>query len=110
RRWPWPRARAVVLAALVAVNAAGTVRLLRKDPLDRDTRWNEEKHQLAGAVRADMARRGLARAHLLAFEVGYLGYAVPGRVDDLLGIVTPGLQPRLRGEDGNHVLARLRPD
>jgi len=47
---------------------------------------------------------------VLAFEVGYLGYAVPGRVDDLLGIVSPGLQPCLRGDDPEPVLAALHPD
>ncbi|HXT51257.1 MAG TPA: hypothetical protein VN811_09470 [Thermoanaerobaculia bacterium] len=110
RRWPLPALRAALLAALVAVNAFGTARLLRDDFLGRQTIWNGEKRELAAAVRADMARRGTKRAHVLAFEVGYLGYVVPGRVDDLLGIVSPGLQPCLRGEDGEAVLTKLRPD
>jgi hypothetical protein len=110
RRWPLPVLRALLLAGLVAMNAFGTVRLLHKDFLGRDTRWSLDKHRLAEAVRSDMSKRGLARAHVLAFEVGYLGYAIPGRVDDLLGIVTPGLQPCLRGENGDDVLTRLRPD
>jgi hypothetical protein len=108
--WPLPKARALLLATLVTVNAFGTAQLLRNDFLGRDTLWNLEKRQLAAAVRADMARRDAQRAHVLAFEVGYLGYAIPGRVDDLLGIVSPGLQPCLRGESGDATLERLHPD
>jgi hypothetical protein len=110
RRWPLAPFRAALLAAFVVVNAFDTARLLRDDPLGRRTLWNADRRELAAAVRNDMERHGTTRSHVLAFEVGYLGYAVPGRVDDLLGIVSPGLQPCLQGEDGEAVLARLRPD
>jgi hypothetical protein len=71
---------------------------------------DNEKRQLVSAVLSDMERRDMDSARILAFEVGYIAYTVPGRVYDLLGLVTPGFQPCLTGEDGNGVLRRLQPD
>jgi hypothetical protein len=110
-RRPPGRLVAIVMISLAASLAGLQIaRMAHRDPLGAHTRWNATLRELAGAVTADMASRGLPRAHVLAYEVGYLGWVVPGRVDDLLGIVSPGLQPCLAGEDPAVVLERLRPD
>jgi hypothetical protein len=104
------RAGRLALAATVALTAASTAWRVARDPLGARVEWNLEKRQLAAAVLDDMGRHRQASARLLAFEVGYLGWAVPGRVDDMLGVVTPGLQPCLQGRDPDAALRSLDPD
>jgi hypothetical protein len=113
---PAPRWRSLALAgrialiATLAIAAVSTSWRIVRDPLGANVEWNLEKRQLAAVVLDDMTRRGKATANLLAFEVGYVGWAVPGRVYDMLGLVTPGLQPCLQGRDPAATLLSLDPD
>jgi hypothetical protein len=100
----------VLLLAIVAGYGFRSVRTMVEDPWGRSAHWNGEKRQLAAAILGDMAARRMERARVLAYEVGYFGWSIPGRVDDLLGVVTPGFQPCLANQDGDTVLARTRPD
>jgi hypothetical protein len=110
-RWRLPvMAGRALLTVTIAAAILGTATKIHADPFGRGHRWNEERRRLAQVVLDDMARRTVPRADILAFEVGYLGFAVPGRVIDMLGIVTPGFAPCLQGENGDAVLRRLAPD
>jgi hypothetical protein len=101
---------ASALAIAVALSSTAAIRRIADDPLGAHTQWNAERRQLAESILGDLVKHHRAAAHVLAFEVGYLGWAIPGRVDDLLGLVAPGWQPCLRGEDPDAVMSRLHPD
>jgi hypothetical protein len=107
---PFVLAGRLALAATLAVAAGATAWQVARDPFGARVEWNLEKRQLASAVLDDMKRAGRESAHVLAFEVGYLGWTVPGRVDDMLGLVTPGLQPCLQDRDPDATLRSLDPD
>jgi hypothetical protein len=101
-----------VVAVALAWTAGLAVQRIVADPFGEGLRWNEEKRRLADVVLAEIGARDprAPRPKLLAFEVGYLGWSVDGEVIDVLGLVTPGFQPCLRGDDPDRVLAELRPD
>ena len=101
--------RAALVASVIAGLLLGTQRVLT-DPFGRDSLADPEKRQLAAAMLDDMHARARSTATVLAFEVGYFGFSIPGRVYDLLGLVTPGFQPCLRGDDPDAVLRNLKPD
>lgn len=48
-----------------------------------------EKPELAQAIIVDISERGIQDPDVVAYEIGYLGYMVPGRVHDILGLVSP---------------------
>lgn len=110
RRRRSARLAGAALAICVSGLALSTAWKVARDPFGARAAWNEEKRRLAAAVLEDMNQKASRSSRVLAFEVGYLGWVVPGRVFDLLGLVTPGLQPCLNGDDADATLERLDPD
>jgi hypothetical protein len=86
-----PAIGAVVLvyAALLVGGINDTYDQISRDPFGSRAFQNDRHHMLAKVIREDMRHRGLEQADVIAFEVGYLGYYVPGRVFDILGLVSP---------------------
>lgn len=111
---PWPfRSRSVrwigavslVVAAALTTNTVFAMQHgVAKDGVE------SARAAVTDRILRDMSERHRAATSVLSFEVGYLGYRIPGKVIDLLGVVTPGLRPCLQGENGSDVLARLAPD
>lgn len=62
---------------------------IKNDFMGHVTYKNEERRILADQILIDMQAEGKKVASIYAFEVGYLGYFIPGKVWDLLGLVTP---------------------
>jgi hypothetical protein len=54
-------------------------------------------------VNEDARRHGIKKPDVLAYEVGFLGWGVDGRVHDMLGLVSPSAI----GEDGSLHSGRL---
>ena len=111
---PWPfRTRVVRWLGAVSVMAAAvlTTRAVwsTQHGAAKD-RVEQPRAAVAESILQNMSARNAAAATVLSFEVGYFGYSIPGRIIDLLGVVTPGLQPCLQGEDGSDVLRRFLPD
>jgi hypothetical protein len=104
------RAGLLPLCVAFVWTASASVAHIREDPFGSHTVWNQEKRQLAGELAVQARDRGIAEPSILAFEVGFLGWVFDGRVDDLLGLVTPGFQPCLRGDDADRMLAARHPD
>jgi len=111
---PWPFRSPIVrwIGALsLVVAAALTTRAVLARPQDAAKDGvDPPRAMVTDRILGDMAARKAATASVLSFEVGYLGYRIPGKVIDLLGVVTPGLQPCLHDEDGADVLTRFAPD
>jgi hypothetical protein len=101
----WLPAAAQLVAATIA-----TGRAVRTDPLGRNSNVTAEHRLLAELVLEDMRSRGRAEASVLAFEVGYLGYLIPGRVHDVLGLVSPEVVERGPLDGPMHLLSRHQPD
>ncbi|QSZ40924.1 hypothetical protein GJV85_01950 [Sulfurimonas aquatica] len=62
---------------------------LKNDFLGLNTYKNEERRQMSEIILKDMKEDKKDKVSIYAFEVGYLGYMIPGKVWDLLGLVTP---------------------
>lgn len=111
---PWPfRTRVVRWLGAAALTAAVllTARAVFALPPRKQVQAVEPaRAEVAESILRDMSGRRQSTASVMSFEVGYLGYTIPGRVIDLLGVVTPGLQPCFSREDGSEVLERLSPD
>jgi hypothetical protein len=101
----WIGAAALTTAALLTTQSAFAVQ--RGKPVKG---VEAPRAEVADSILRDMSVRRRSTASVLAFEVGYLGYTIPGKVIDLLGVVTPGLQPCFSREDGSEELERLSPD
>ena len=101
----WLGAVALIAAVLLTTRAAFAVQ-----PRRSVKGVEPARAEVADSILRDMSVRQRSTASVLSFEVGYLGYTIPGRIIDLLGVVTPGLQPCFSREDGSEVLERLSPD
>jgi hypothetical protein len=72
-----------------ALAGRALVRTVAQDPWGARRLEGEEHVGLAKRIDADRVERGRAQATIIAAEVGILGYMVPGRVHDLMGLVSP---------------------
>jgi hypothetical protein len=78
----------VVLSEVALTGIATSLRIAR-DPLGELRYEGDERRRLCRKILADIDRRHLAEVDTVAFEVGILGYRLPGRVHDILGLVSP---------------------
>jgi hypothetical protein len=111
---PWPfRTWAVrwIGSACLAAAVVLTTQSVMARPVPRSINGVEpERARLAQTTLDDMSARRVETARVLTFEVGYLGYVIPGRVIDLLGVVTRGEQPCLTHGNGSAALGKIAPD
>ena len=98
------------IAAALAAAALATVQAVRADPLGTLSGGTAEHRLLAETVLDDMRARSLPQASVLAFEVGSLGYLVPGRVYDVMGLVSPEVVARGPDAGPQELLLRHHPD
>ena len=66
-----------------------TVTGIKNNPYGLKSYQTETRRIFSEVIVKDMKSRGLKQVNLLAFEVGFLGYFVPGITHDLLGLVSP---------------------
>ena len=64
---------------------------IKTDPFGEHVYENEERRFLSQVVLNDMAKRNITNTTVMAFEVGFLGYNIPGQVHDILGLVSPNV-------------------
>jgi hypothetical protein len=79
----------LVYGALLISGMSETYHRISSDPFGERAFQTDRHHVLAKVIRRDMQDQGLERTSVMAFEVGYIGYYVPGRVHDILGLVSP---------------------
>lgn len=111
---PWPfrtrLLRRIGVAALTTAALLTTQSVFAVQRVRPANGVEPARAEVADSILRDMSVRQRSTASVLSFEVGYLGYTIPGRIIDLLGVVTPGLQPCFSREDGSDELDRLSPD
>ncbi|MEZ9699197.1 hypothetical protein AB4455_15435 [Vibrio sp. 10N.261.46.E12] len=71
------------------IEVKNNVNRFESDFLGANTYLNEERRVMSDVILSDMNDSGMTEASVYAFEVGYLGYEIPGKVYDILGLVTP---------------------
>ena len=99
-----------VLATVLVACVVRTARFIAADPWGRGFAASDERRLLSGAIRADMRRKGLGTASIVAAEVGALGYFIPGEVHDILGLVSSDLLGSSSSERALFMMDRYDPD
>lgn len=79
----------LLMVAFFQSEAKKTFDHINNDFMGHMTFKNEERRILANQIMDDMQAEAKNNASIYAFEVGYLGFLVPGKVWDILGLVTP---------------------
>jgi hypothetical protein len=79
---------ASVVFSVILFNAYTSLGQIARDPFGAQWYRTDVRHRAAEAILADMETRGIKKTSVMAFEVGYIGYMVPGVVHDILGLTS----------------------
>ena len=83
---------------------------LKNNPYGLLSYQTETRRVFSEVIIKDMKSRGLKQVNLLAFEVGFLGYFVPGITHDLLGLVSPEVVKNGGFKNSGFLLDKYQPE
>jgi hypothetical protein len=99
-----------VLIWIAAAFVSTTAGRIIADPLGEGFAASDERRSRVELVHRDMRRRSALTATILAAEVGVAGYYIPGKVSDLLGLVSPDVPVQWAKTQVPELLDMYRPD
>lgn len=100
----------IVLIVQFIFTAQASYQQIEADRFGEHVYKNEERRVLGEVVLNDMTVRNITNTSLMAFEVGYLGYNIPGEVHDILGLVSPDVVKNGGMKNPTYILDKYKPE
>jgi len=79
----------IVIVSFLTMEIKNNYNHITTNFLGKSTYEHEERRVMANIILKDMQENNIRSTTVYAFEVGYFGYYIPGKIYDLLGLVTP---------------------